>query len=211
MGFEDFADSIKTKVDRVQSLVVAERLFEADEALDAVYREWQLVLKAYSDNPNTKVGFSLAELERIEYRKTIHLIDDVVDRYASADFSEHITEYNAMLSSIDLSLSFGNFVTVDEKLQDLLVFLSENLGSSSNTIKHEVEYDAQTGTWSTSGFLNKENDRRIQLDLNVYNPDGEQIQLLEFSDTKTGKFDTFWIDKVGSRTVCDGVKLARCH
>ena len=67
----------------MQSLVVAERLFEADEALDAAYREWQLVLNAYSNNPDTTVGFSLAELKRIEYRKTIQLIDDVVDRYAS--------------------------------------------------------------------------------------------------------------------------------
>ena len=229
VGFEDFADSIKAKVDRVQSLVVAERLFEADEALDAAYREWQLVLNAYSNNPDTTVGFSLAELKRIEYRKTIQLIDDVVDRYASADttvgfslaelkrieyrktiqliddvvdryasadFNEHAADYNAMLSSIDLSLSLGNFVTVDDKLQDLLVFISENLGSSSNSIKHEVEYDEQTGTWSTSGFLNKENDRRVQLEISVYDPDGEQIQLLEFSDTKDGKFNTFWIDKV---------------
>ena len=93
-------------------------------------------------------------------------------------------------------LSLGNFVTVDDKLQDLLVFISENLGSSSNSIKHEVEYDEQTGTWSTSGFLNKENDRRVQLEISVYDPDGEQIQLLEFSDTKDGKFNTFWIDKV---------------
>ena len=87
-------------------------------------------------------------------------------------------------------------ITVDDKLQDLLVFISENLGSSSNSIKHEVEYDEQTGTWSTSGFLNKENDRRVQLEISVYDPDGEQIQLLEFSDTKDGKFNTFWIDKV---------------
>ena len=120
----------------------------------------------------------------------------MVDRYASADFNEHAADYNAMLSSIDLSLSLGNFVTVDDKLQDLLVFISENLGSSSNSIKHEVEYDEQTGTWSTSGFLNKENDRRVQLEISVYDPDGEQIQLLEFSDTKDGKFNTFWIDKV---------------
>ena len=96
VGFEDFADSIKAKVDRVQSLVVAERLFEADEALDAAYREWQLVLNAYSNNPDTTVGFSLAELKRIEYRKTIQLIDDVVDRYASADFNEHAADHNAM-------------------------------------------------------------------------------------------------------------------
>ena len=190
VGFEDFADSIKAKVDRVQSLVVAERLFEADEALDAAYREWQLVLNAYSNNPDTTVGFSLAELKRIEYRKTIQLIDDVVDRYASADFNEHAADYNAMLSSIDLSLSLGNFVTVDDKLQDLLVFISENLGSSSNSIKHEVEYDEQTGTWSTSGFLNKENDRRVQLEISVYDPDGDlQIQLLEFSDTKDHRLD----------------------
>ena len=196
VGFEDFADSIMAKVDRVQSLVVAERLHEADEALDAAYDEWQIILKMYSDNPDTEVPFTLIELKRIEYRKLIQLVDDAVDRYANANFNEHTANYDKLRSSLDLSLSLGNFATVENKLENLLSFVSENLDSSNNSIKYKVEYDEQTGIWSTMGFLDKDNDIRVNLVLGMYDPKGDLIQLLEFGDTKNGKFSTFWIEKV---------------
>ncbi|MDI1495205.1 MAG: hypothetical protein K8823_511 [Cenarchaeum symbiont of Oopsacas minuta] len=196
VGFVDFTDSIKTKISRVQNLVVAERLYEADNMLDDLYDEWQIVLKAYSDDPTTTVGYSLTELKRIEYNELVNLVEDVVNRYADTDFNEHVNDYENIRTSLELSLSLGNFETADGKLRDLLEFVSENLDSSHKSIIYDVEYNPQTNLWSVSGYLDKDNDRRVQINLYVYNSNGEQINSLEFGDTKNGEFGTFWIERM---------------
>ncbi|NIQ05630.1 MAG: hypothetical protein GWO20_07860, partial [Candidatus Korarchaeota archaeon] len=64
-------------------------------------------------------------------------------------------------------------------------FLSENLIQTSDRIIYDISYDKEKDIWLIWGAVETTDfDRREDLNVTIYNMDGDIHSTLEFSDTK---------------------------
>jgi hypothetical protein len=72
-NYIEFAEIFNEKIDDVRDLVIKNDLDQADELVRALFDEWSLVSKAYTDDPlGSDVGYTADEIKRIEFRKKLN-------------------------------------------------------------------------------------------------------------------------------------------
>lgn len=194
-GYITFTDTFNEKIDDVRDLVIKNDLDEADKLVRNLFSEWNVVSKAYADDPyGSKVGYNGDELKRIEYRERLDAYSGVVTTFYNSEFAPYTDEYNNLLSEINRLIDYGNFVDTESKFFELGQFLSEHLVLSNPRIIYDISYDNEKNIWVIQGAVDKPVfDRRESLYTTVFNMDGTIHSSLEFTDTKHGDFYTQWI------------------
>lgn len=194
-GYIDFTDSFSEKIDQVRDLVIKNDLDEADKLVRNLFSEWTQVSKAYTDDPyGSKVGYTVDEIKRIEYRERLDAYSKIVNAFYNSEFSPHAKEYDDMISDAYDLIDYGNFVDTESKILEIGQFLSDHLVLSNPRIIYDISYDPEQNIWIIQGTVEKSIfDRRAPLYVTVFNMDGSTHSSLEFTDTKHGDFYTQWI------------------
>ena len=194
-NYIEFAEIFNEKIDGVRDLVIKNDLDQADELVRALFDEWSLVSKAYTDDPlGSDVGYTADEIKRIEFRKKLDTFSNMVSTFYNAGFSEYVDKYNKMMADADEMIELANFVDTESKIIEIGDYLSEHLVLDSESIIYDISYDSEKSIWVINGKTEKSNfDRRENLYVTVYNMDGTTHSSLEFTDTKQGNFFTQWI------------------
>ena len=193
-GYIDFTDSMKEKIDDARSLVIQNDLDAADDMVRQLMVDWQEVTQAYVDDPfGSDVGYSIDELQRIEYRKKLDSLSKAVTNFYNADFEPYSEEYVKMTDQVSEFIDYGNFVDAERKINEIRGYLSEYLVLNNERIIYDISYDQEDDIWIMSGAVDKPVfDRREKLYLTVYDMNGEVHSNLKFTDTRDGEFYTQW-------------------
>jgi hypothetical protein len=193
-GYVDFTESIKDRLSVARNMVVKGDLDGADNMVRELFVEWQQVSKRYSDDPyGSKVGYTVDEIKRIEYRKQIESLSDFATTFYNADFGDHAPEFNRMTQKAYELTDYGNFVDADMKIKEIRSFLADRLELSNKKIIFDISYNPEKQIWVMSGAVDKPvMDRREYLYLTVYDMKGQVHSTLKFSDTKHGEIFTQW-------------------
>ncbi len=193
-GFTDFTNSMKERIDVARQLVIENDLNAADNTVRQLFDEWQEVSGAYAQNPyGSKVGYSLDELKRIEYRKKLDALSGAVSKFYNADFAPYSNEFRKLLDRASDSVDQGNFIGADSKITEINQYLRSNLALKNDSIIFNTVYDLENEIWILQGFVDKPAmDRRERLYVTVYSMDGESYENMKFYDTKDGEFFTQW-------------------
>lgn len=199
-GYITFTDSFSEKIDQVRDLVIKNDLDEADKLVRSLFNEWNQVSKAYDDDPyGSKVGYSVDEIKRIEYRERLDAYSNMVNNFYNSEFSSYAKEYDNMISDAYDLIDYGNFVDAESKILEIGQFLSDHLVLSNSRIIYDISYDLENNIWIIQGTVEKSIfDRRAPLYVTVFNMDGSIHSNLEFTDTKHGDFYTQWIAPTSS-------------
>ncbi len=194
-NYIEFTETFNEKIDDVRDLVIKNDLDQADGAVHALFDEWSLVSKAYTDDPlGSDVGYTTDEIKRIEFRKKLDAFSNMVSTFYNAEFSEHVDEYNKMMTDADEVIELANFVDTESKIIEIGDYLSEHLVLGSESIIYDISYNPEKNIWVINGATEKSAfDRRENLYVTVFNMDGTTHSSLEFTDTKQGNFFTQWI------------------
>ena len=194
-NYIEFAEIFNEKIDDVRDLVIKNDLDQADELVRALFDEWSLVSKAYTDDPlGSDVGYTADEIKRIEFRKKLDIFSNMVSTFYNTGFLEYVDKYNKMMADADDMIKLANFVDAESKMIEIGNYLSEHLVLDSKSIIYDISYDSEKSIWVINGKTEKSNfDRRENLYVTVYNMDGTAHSSLEFTDTKQGNFFTQWI------------------
>jgi len=193
-GFTDFTDSVNERLERVRSLVMQNDLDAADAMVRDLFKEWRTVSGAYDDDPHgSPVGYSLDELQRIQYREQLENYSSVVSTFYNSDFDARSSEYRGMVSDAYSLIEIGNFIDAEEKIKSIGKYLSEHLPLKNSRILYDISYDQERDIWVLRGAVDKlVMDRRENLYVTVYDMDGNKHSSLEFTDTRQGDFFTQW-------------------
>jgi len=193
-GFTDFTDSVNDRLERVRSLVMQNDLDAADAMVRELFKEWSTVSGAYTDDPHgSPVGYSLDELQRIEYREQLEDYSSVVSTFYNSDFDAHSPEYHDMVSDAYSLIEIGNFIDAEDKIKSIGKYLSDHLPLRNSRILYDISYDQERDIWVLKGAVDKlVMDRRENLHVTVYDMDGNRHSSLEFTDTRQGDFFTQW-------------------
>jgi hypothetical protein len=194
-NYIEFAEIFNEKIDDVRDLVIKNDLDQADELVRALFDEWSLVSKAYTDDPlGSDVGYTADEIKRIEFRKKLNAFSNMVSTFYNAGFLGYADKYNNMMADADEMIELANFVDAESKVIEIGNYLSEHLVLDSESIIYDISYDSEKSIWVINGKTEKSNfDRRENLYVTVYDMDGTTHSSLEFTDTKQGNFFTQWI------------------
>jgi len=197
-GYEDFIDSMNERINIARNLVIQNDLDGADIMVRDLFSEWRQVSTAYADEPlGSDVGYSIAELNRIEYRKQLDYLYATVSNFYNADFAPYSDEFVAMTDDASELIDYGNFIDAESKISEIRHYLDEHLPLKNDNIRYDISYDLENDIWILEGFVNKpdglwKKGLRQDLYVTVYEASGEVHSNLEFTDTKQGKFFTQW-------------------
>ncbi|RNJ78507.1 MAG: hypothetical protein EB830_00105 [Nitrosopumilus sp. H13] len=193
-NYAKFTDGLIEKIAKVRQLVIDRDLDAADTLLTDMYAEWTSVSKAYADAPRgSAVGYSLAELKRIEFRKTFDAFESTVATFRNPGFDTHAAEYAVLIGDLKNMIDRANFVDAESKVTEIADFLSQNLVLSDPSIFFDISFDRQQKLWILSGAVEKDRfDRRDEMRVTVYDTDGTTHSVLEFVTTKHGEFFVQW-------------------
>lgn len=193
-NYIEFTDSMKEKVDEARDLVIKNDLDAADDMVRQLMADWQEVTLAYADDPyGSDVGYSIEELQRIEYRKKLDSLSSAVTNFYTADFEPYSEEYVKMSDQASEFIDYGNFVDAELKFNEIRKYLSDYLVLNNKRIIYDISYDQEDDIWIMSGAVDKPVfDRRERLYITVYDMDGEVHSNLKFTDTRDGEFYTQW-------------------
>ncbi len=193
--YVEFAETFNEKIDNARDLVIKNQLNEADKLVDALFDEWTMVSKAYTDDPfGSNTGYNLDEIKRIEFYEKLDGFSNMVSTFHNADFSEYVDEYEQKMSDANDLIEIANFVDAESKILEIGSYLSEHLVLNDENIMFDISFDTEKDIWIISGATDKSTfDRRENLYVTVYNMDGTTHSSLEFTDTKQGNFLTQWV------------------
>jgi hypothetical protein len=194
-GFIEFSESFNEKIDYVRDLVIANDIDTADNMVRDLFSEWQLVSKAYANDPHgSPVGYSADELKRIEYREKLEAYSNAVSNFNHAGFAQYAEEYNKLISDAYQLIEIGNFVDTETKILEIGQYITEHLVADHQRIIYNISYDLEKEIWVIRGAVEKQQfDRRENLYVTIYNMDGSKHSNLKFTDTQHGEFFTQWI------------------
>jgi hypothetical protein len=194
-NYVEFAETFNEKIDNVQDLVIKNDLDQADELVRDLFDEWNVVSKAYTDDPlGSDVGYTTDEIKRIEFRKKLDTFSNMVSTFYNAGFSPYVDEYNQKMADADEMIKLANFVDAESKISEIGNYLSKHLVLDNDSIIYDISFDPEKDIWVINGATEKSIfDRRENLYVTVYNMDGTTHSSLEFTDTKQGNFFTQWI------------------
>jgi len=199
-GYEEFTFSMKDRINEARNLVIQKDLDQADNIIRNLFDEWQEVSKAYAEDPlGSDVGYSLDELQRIEYRQKIETYSNLVSQFYNADFAPYADKFVQMTEKTYELIDYGNFLDANSQLSEIQDYLADTLVLQDKTIIFDVSYNNENDIWILEGFVDKElynqyyvDDRRDELKLTIFSMDGSTYGNLEFANTRHGKFFTQW-------------------
>ncbi|MFQ5782041.1 MAG: hypothetical protein ACE5GR_03175 [Nitrosopumilus sp.] len=193
-NYTEFTDKFNEKLDDVRDLVIKNDLDQADELVRELFDEWTSVSEAYTNDPfGSDVGYTSDEIKRIEFRKKLDALSNMVSTFYNNEFSGYSGTYNKMMDDADRLIEIANFVDAEDKIQEIGDYLSEHLELHNPRIMYDISYDAEKNIWVIQGFTEKsEFDRRANLYVTVYNMDGSTHSTMKFTDTRQGSFYTQW-------------------
>jgi len=194
-NYIEFTEKFNEKIDNVRDLVIKNDLDQADKLVHDLFDEWTLVSKAYSDDPHgSDVGYTVDELKRIDFRKTLETFSNMVSTFYNNEFSIHVDGYNKMMDDAYELIDIANFVDAESKILEIGSYLSEYLVLGNPKIIYDISFDAEKDIWIIKGATDKPIfDRRENLYVTIYNMDGTTHSSLAFTDTRQGNFYTQWI------------------
>jgi hypothetical protein len=194
-NYVEFTETFNEKIDNVRDLVIKNDLDQADELVRDLFNEWNIVSKAYTDDPlGSDVGYTTDEIKRIDFRKKLDTFSNMVSTFYNAGFSPYLDEYNQKMADADEMIELANFVDAESKISEIGNYLSEHLVLHNDSIIYDISFDSEKDIWVINGATEKSIfDRRENLYVTVYNMDGTTHSSLEFTDTKQGNFFTQWI------------------
>ena len=194
-NYIEFTETFNEKIDTVRDLVIKNDLDQADELVRDLFDEWVLVSEAYAKDPHgSDVGYTVDELKRIEFRKTLTTFSNMVSNFYNNEFSPYASEYNQKMDDAYELIEIGNFVDAESKVTEIGNYLSEHLVLRNPSIIYDISFDAEKDIWIITGATEKSAfDRRENLYVTVYNMDGSTHSSMEFTDTKQGNFYTQWV------------------
>ncbi len=194
-NYIEFTKTFNEKIDNVRDLVIKNDLDQADELVRDLFNEWNIVSKAYTDDPlGSDVGYTTDEIKRIDFRKKLDTFSNMVSTFYNAGFSPYLDEYNQKMADADEMIELANFVDAESKISEIGNYLSEHLVLHNDSIIYDISFDSEKDIWVINGATEKSIfDRRENLYVTVYNMDGTTHSSLEFTDTKQGNFFTQWI------------------
>ena len=193
-GFTDFTDSIHERLDEVRSLVIGQDLVAADAMVRELFAEWRTVSGAYADDPDgSGTGYSLDELQRIQYREQLEEYAGMVSTFYNSGWDEHEPEYARMVGDAYDQIEYGNFIDAESEIRSIGQYLSDNLPLKNPGIIYDISYDQERDIWTLQGAVDKRDaDEREDLYVAIYDMDGNRHSFLEFTDTRAGDFFTKW-------------------
>lgn len=192
-GYTDFADSVKEQINEARDLVMKKDLDAADRAVSQLFQDWQKVSKAYAEDPHgSNIGYSVDELRKIEYREEIDRLSNTALEFQNPSFESYMMEYFKMEEDAIKSVEYGNFADADSKIDQLRMFLINNLPLRNERIIFDISYDAEKDIWTMRGAVDSQSPVRENLHLTVYDNSGNTHSNLKFADTKSGEFFTQW-------------------
>jgi len=193
-NYIEFTETFNEKIDDVRDLVIKNDLDQADVLVRDLFGEWTLVSKAYADDPHgSDVGYTVDEIKRIEFRKTLDAFSNTVSTFYNSEFSGHVDGYNTLIEDAYELIEIANFVDVESKILEIGDYLSKYLVLNNPRIIYDISFDAEKDIWIIKGATDKPiYDRRENLYVTIYNMDGSTHSSLEFTDTKQGNFYTQW-------------------
>ena len=194
-NYIEFAETFNKKIYNVRDLVIENDVDQADELVRDLFNEWNIVSKAYTDDPlGSDVGYTADEIKRIEFRKKLDAFSKMVSTFYNSGFSQYVDEYNQKMSDADEMIELANFVDAESKISEIGNYLSKNLVLENPSIIYDISFDSEKDIWIIDGATEKSIfDRRENLYVTVYSMDGTAHSSLEFTDTKQGNFFTQWI------------------
>ncbi len=193
-NYTNFTDKFNEKLDQVRDLVIKNDLEQADELVRELFDEWTLVSGAYTDDPfGSDVGYTSDEIKRIEFRKKLDGLSNMVSTFYNNQFAPHAEEYNKMIDDANRLIEIANFVDAESKILEIGDYLSQHLELHNPRIIYDITFDPEKEIWVIQGFTEKsEFDRRANLYVTVYNMDGSTHSTMKFTDTRQGSFYTQW-------------------
>ena len=194
-NYIEFTENFNEKLDNVRDLVIKNDLDQADELVRELFNEWSVVSEAYTKDPHgSDVGYTVDELKRIEFRKTLDGFSKMVATFYNNDFIPYADGYNQLMDEANELIEIANFVDVESKISEIGDYLSEHLPLTSKRIHYDVSFDAEKDIWVIKGATEKSQfDRRENLYVTIYNMDGSTHSSMKFTDTKQGNFFTQWV------------------
>nr|AIF12629.1 hypothetical protein [uncultured marine thaumarchaeote KM3_56_F06] len=194
-NYIEFTETFNEKIDAVRDLVIKNDLDQADELVRDLFDEWTMVSQAYTDDPyGSNVGYTKDEIKRIDFRKKLDVLSNMVSTFYNVGFSDYVDEYHEKMADADELIQRANFVDAESKIIEIGNYLSEYLVLHDENIIYDISFDVEKNIWIINGATEKSVfDRRENLYVTVYNMDGSQHSSLEFTDTKQGNFFTQWI------------------
>jgi len=194
-NYIEFTETFNEKIDNVRDLVIKNDLDQADHLVRELFDEWTMVSKAYSDDPlGSNVGYTVDEIKRIEFRKTLDMFSNMVSTFYNAGFSDYVDEYNEKMNDANGLIDIANFVDTESKILEIGDYLSQHLVLNNEYLIYDISFDNEKDIWIIQGATDKSVfDRRENLYVTVYNMDSTIHSSLEFTDTKQGNFYTQWI------------------
>ena len=194
-NYIEFTEKFNEQIDIVRDIVIQNDLDLADKLVRELFDEWNLVSKAYTDDPlGSEVGYTADEIKRIDFRKKLDAFSNMVSSFYNPGFSEYVDEYNQKMADANQMIELANFVDAESKISEIGDYLSKYLVLNNSSIIYDISFDAEKSIWVINGATEKSAfDRRENLYVTVYNMDGTKHSSLEFTDTKQGNFFTQWI------------------
>ena len=194
-NYIEFTETFNEKIDTVRDLVIKNDLDQADELVRDLFDEWTVVSQAYTDDPyGSNVGYTKDEIKRIDFRKKLDVLSNMVSTFYNVGFLDYVDEYHEKMADADELIQRANFVDAESKIFEIGNYLSEYLVLHDENIIYDISFDMEKDMWIINGATEKSVfDRRENLYVTVYNMDGSKHSSLEFTDTKQGNFFTQWI------------------
>jgi len=193
-NYIEFTETFNEKIDNVRDLVIKNDLDQADELVRNLFDEWTMVSKAYTDDPyGSDVGYTADEIKRIDFRKKLDILSNMVSTFYNVGFLDYVDEYHEKMADADELIQRANFVDAESKIIEIGNYLSEYLVLHDENIIYDISFDVEKNIWIINGATEKSVfDRRENLYVTVYHMDGSKHSSLEFTDTKQGNFYTQW-------------------
>lgn len=193
-GYVDFTESMKDEIDHVRNLVIQNDLEQADNKVRQLFKEWREVNNAYTEDPfGSEVGYTKDELKRIEYREKLESYSNMVSTFYHPEFEPHVNEFEEMTENTYELIDYGNFIDAESNIQEIGDYLSKNLVQNNDRIIYDISYDVEKDIWNLQGAVDTPDfDQREDLNITIYDMEGNIHSTLEFSNTKYGEFYTQW-------------------
>jgi len=194
-NYIEFTEKFNEKIDTVRDLVIKNELDQGDKLVRELFDEWIMVSQAYIDDPHgSDVGYTVDEIKRIEFRKKLETLSNMVSTFHNSEFSVHVDDYNQLMGDAYELIEIANFVDAESKILEIGNYLSENLVLNNNSLIYDITFDAEKDIWVIKGATEKSVfDRRENLYVTIFKMDGSTHSSLEFTDTKQGNFYTQWV------------------
>jgi hypothetical protein len=160
-----------------------------------LFDEWSSVSEKYANDPyGSDVGYTTDEIKRIEFRKKLDALSNLVSTFYNSEFSAYANEYNQMMDDAYKLIEIANFVDAESKILEIGDYISEHLELHNSRIIYDISFDAEKDIWIIKGYTEKSNfDYRENLYVTIYKMDGSTHSTMKFTDTRQGTFYTQWV------------------